>query len=207
MDGLTWTKSYRSTEIVRAILVRTFGYLFPRGPGQPEATNLSVPHDLDPSIQFNQGETHARVVEMKRTSTAYATDAKDKDLGGGNTTATSKSADSHPHQQLLTKADVPALPRKKKNATPADKAARDNIMQQRRTMQERLREQTRDRSSRIRPGKDDDCARRAIHRSLKAPAVALSAVEAAALPITFDSLGTLGKAIKHATTHLDRCGR
>ena len=78
---------------------------------------------------------------------------------------------------LLTQADVPPLPKKlKKHANDAEKAARTDLMQRRRKIQEQLREQQRNRT---RPSNDDESTRRAVSRALKASAVVLSEAEAA----------------------------
>ena len=82
--------------------------------------------------------------------------------------------------KLLCEADVPARPKKlAKTATAEEKAERALLMDERRKLMERLREQQRshrDRSERARPTKQDEAARRAKQRAKIAATVALEAV-------------------------------
>ena len=95
-------------------------------------------------------------------------------------------APRHTDQPLLTQADVdrdaPVPAKLFPGASDEEKAAREQLMKLRRKLQERLRQQGRDQSGseRVRPSSDDASARRAAQRALKAPAVALAAVESAA---------------------------
>ena len=109
----------------------------------------------------------------------------------------------------LTEECVPPKPPKlNKNATAEQRAAYQEIMQQRRRAQERLREQERaqrDRSSRVRPSKEVETARRAFQRALEAPTLALSAVVTSELPIDHDRHGALQKIIDQAESKLEGC--
>ena len=108
---------------------------------------------------------------------------------------------------IITEADVPARPPKlAKTATAEEKAERASLMEQRRKLLERLREQTRerekrDRSQRTRPCKLDEAARRAQQRARIAASIALAAVAAAVVPITNESEGQLIKLLNSAVDH------
>ena len=79
-------------------------------------------------------------------------------------------------------------------------------MKLRRKLQERLRQQSCDQagSERARPSNDDASSRRAAQRALKAPSVALAAVESAAIPITLEREGPLHKMLEQAQAQVDK---
>mgnify|MGYP001189993620 FL=1 len=97
-----------------------------------------------------------------------------------------------PSRKELTEADVPDKPPKLgKDATAEEKAAREAIMKQRRKLLEQLRDRGRDRSQRGRPPVEVATTHRELLRALKAPQVALAAVQAAVVPITWDQMQPL----------------
>jgi len=106
------------------------------------------------------------------------------------------------HSKLLCAADVPARPKKlAKTATAEEKAERELLMEERRRLMERMREEQRshrDRSERARPSKQDEAARRAKQRARIAATVALEAVVAAAMPLTNASERHLDKLLNPA---------
>ena len=119
-------------------------------------------------------------------------------------------APGHPDQPLLTQADIdrdaPVPPKLAAGASDEEKAAREHLMKLRRKLQERLRQQSRDQagSERARPSNDDASSRRAAQRALKAPSVALAAVESAAIPITLEREGPLHKMLEQAQAQVDK---
>ena len=89
----------------------------------------------------------------------------------------------------LTEADVPPLP--PKDLPPAE---REQLMKARRKVQEQLREQLRghrDRSERKRPEVKVATTQREKLRALKAPEIAVAAIEAAEVPITYAQMQPL----------------
>ena len=89
----------------------------------------------------------------------------------------------------LTEADVPPLP--PKDLPPAE---REQLMKARRKVQEQLREQLRghrDRSERKRPEVKVATTQREKLRAIKAPEIAVAAIEAAEVPITYAQMQPL----------------
>ena len=95
--------------------------------------------------------------------------------------------------------DVPPLPPKLgKNASEEEKTEREKLMQLRRKLKERIRDQGRDRKERKRTKVDEATEQRAVLRALAAPAIALDAVEKATVPVDHDEEGSLNKLIDQA---------
>ena len=86
----------------------------------------------------------------------------------------------------LTEADVPPLP--PKDLPPAE---REQLMKARRKVQEQLRDRTRNRSQRARPPVEVATTQRELLRALKAPEIAVAAIEAAEVPITYAQMQPL----------------
>ena len=86
---------------------------------------------------------------------------------------------------------MPPLPPKLgKNASEEEKTEREKLMQLRRKLKERIRDQGRDRKERKRTKVDEATEQRAVLRAVTAPATALDAVEKATVPIDHDEEGS-----------------
>ena len=96
--------------------------------------------------------------------------------------------------------DAPVPPKLGKDASAEEKAAREALMKLRRKMQEKLRQQSRE-PQRVHSA-DNASAQRAAQRALKAPAIALNAVNSAAIPLTFEAERPLHKIIDQAEKQL-----
>lgn len=117
----------------------------------------------------------------------------------------SAAASTGVQKQPLTQEDIdrlaPVPPKLGKDASTEEKTAREALMKLRRKMQEQLRQQSREPQRSLRSA-DDASARRAAQRALKAPAVALNAVNSAAIPLTFENVLQLIKITGQAEKQL-----
>ena len=104
-------------------------------------------------------------------------------------------------EQIDREAPVPA--KLGTGASAEDKAARKELMDKRRKLMEKLRQQDRE-PQRSRPASGDASTQRAVQRALKAQALALAAVDSAVVPLTPEAEVPLHKILDQAEAHLNK---